>query len=124
MSRGRRIVWKKNRVRAATIIRVRQQPTVIQSSRTEHRPTISVIARFFSFVRDRMWWTVGAVVCGVARAAFASSVLSTLLYGVSAVDRIAFGGVAFVMCATVYAAAWLPARRAARVDPMVALRCE
>ena len=75
-------------------------------------------------VRERMWWTTAAVVGGLGAAAVASSILSTLLYGVSSVDPIAFAGVAVVLCNTAFLAAWLPARRAARVDPMVALRCE
>jgi ABC-type antimicrobial peptide transport system permease subunit len=71
-----------------------------------------------------MRWAALAVGCGLAVAGFATSVLSALLYGVSAVDPIAFGAVAFLMGATAYFAAWWPARRAARIDPMVALRSE
>lgn len=69
-------------------------------------------------------WTVAGVGCGLAMAVVATRILSTLLYGVSAVDAVAFTGVSLVLATTAYVATWLPARRAARVDPMVALRCE
>lgn len=48
--------------------------------------------------------------------------LSGLLYGVSAVDPVALGGSCLLLFATALAAGYLPARRAARVDPLVALR--
>ena len=50
--------------------------------------------------------------------------LQSILYGVSAVDPITFTTVAFLLGAVALLACWLPAYRAARVDPMVALRNE
>jgi predicted permease len=75
-------------------------------------------------VRERMWWTIAAVGGGLAVAGVASSILSTLLYGVNSRDPIAFAAVPLMLCGTALLAVWWPARRAARVDPMVALRCE
>jgi predicted permease len=66
---------------------------------------------------------VGVVIGGLAAAAMAR-VLSSLLYGVSAVDPLAYGCAVAVLLAVALAANWLPARRAARIDPMKALRSE
>jgi len=61
---------------------------------------------------------------GVALAAGAAHLITSLLYGVSPLDPVTFAAVALVLGGTVLTASWLPARRAARVDPMAALRGE
>ncbi|MFI5279776.1 MAG: ABC transporter permease [Gemmatimonadales bacterium] len=50
--------------------------------------------------------------------------LRSMLYGVGPRDPITFAGVGLLLAAVALAASWLPARRAARVDPMIALRSE
>jgi ABC-type lipoprotein release transport system permease subunit len=61
---------------------------------------------------------------GVASALATTRFLSSLLYGVTPRDPLTIGGAVVVLAITCLAAAGLPARRAARVAPSVALRQE
>ena len=61
---------------------------------------------------------------GMTAAAAASRLLSALLFGLSSLDPLAFVGVSAVLAAVALLASYIPARRATRVDPMVALRHE
>lgn len=62
------------------------------------------------------------VAIGLALAAAAAQLLASLLYGVSPLDPLTFGSVAAVVIAVSALATWLPARRAAAVNPLSALR--
>jgi ABC-type antimicrobial peptide transport system permease subunit len=61
---------------------------------------------------------------GAAMAWFAARLASGYIYGVQAHDALTFTAVVIVLAATSFLAAWLPARRAAAVDPILALRSE
>jgi ABC-type lipoprotein release transport system permease subunit len=50
--------------------------------------------------------------------------MGSLLYGVSATDPVTYGGVAIALVGVAVLASWLPARRAAGVDPSRALRAD
>jgi len=61
---------------------------------------------------------------GFGGAAALTRFLKTVLYGVSATDPVTFGAMALLLAAVALTACVIPARRAARVDPAVALRSE
>ncbi len=64
------------------------------------------------------------IVAGIAVALAVTRLISSLLYGISAADPIAFVASSALLLVVALAACYIPARRAARVDPMVALRYE
>jgi len=68
--------------------------------------------------------TLIGVVIGVAASLGLTKLMARMLYGVSASDPLTFIGVAILLSLVALAACFIPTRRAMRVDPMVALRCE
>jgi predicted permease len=68
--------------------------------------------------------TAIGIVLGIACAFACAHLISSLLYGVRSTDTIAFGVASLVLASVGLTASYIPARRAMRVDPMVALRYE
>ena len=67
---------------------------------------------------------LAGLVVGLAGAAGVTRVLQTFLFGVTPTDPLVFTAVTLLLLAVGLMAAWMPARRATRIDPWAALRAE
>jgi predicted permease len=75
-------------------------------------------------LRQGLWKGGIGVVLGLVGAALLSSSMTTLLFNVKPTDPAVYAAVSFVLIAVAVVASYLPARRAARIDPLIALREE
>jgi ABC-type antimicrobial peptide transport system permease subunit len=75
-------------------------------------------------VRQGMTLTGLGVAIGLSGAVASSHALVTLLFGVSRLDPVTYGGVVALLLGVSGIACWIPAWRAARVDPSITLRAE
>jgi ABC-type antimicrobial peptide transport system permease subunit len=73
---------------------------------------------------EGMMVTLIGLIFGLASSLGLTRFLSSLLFGVTATDPLTFAGVAVLLAVVALAACYIPARRAVRVDPMLALRYE
>jgi ABC-type antimicrobial peptide transport system permease subunit len=75
-------------------------------------------------LRETTWLMAGGVVAGVGLAYGSLRLIQSRLFGLEPADPVAIGLGVAALGVVALIAAWLPARRAARVDPMVAIRYE
>jgi putative ABC transport system permease protein len=75
-------------------------------------------------IRQGMMLTLAGLVAGIVAGTFVTRVLSDLLFGVTPRDPLTFAGVPVLLLVVAFLACYVPARRATRIDPLRALRCE
>ena len=75
-------------------------------------------------MKQSLMLALGGAAAGLIAAAFAGKLLERFLFDVKAVDPVTYAGVAGLMTVLALLAAWIPAQRAASVDPIKTLRLE
>jgi ABC-type antimicrobial peptide transport system permease subunit len=75
-------------------------------------------------LRESTWLAVAGIVVGVAAALLLTRLVKSMLYGIGPYDPLTLSAGISLLLAVALAASWIPARRAAGVEPMEALRHE
>jgi len=107
-----------NGVLAYTVVEQTHEIGIRMALGAERRDILGIVVR-----RGMRLVAIGAV-AGLAGAWSVTRVMSSLLYGVAPRDPLTFAAVTAILVATALLACYVPALRAARVDPIVALRYE
>jgi ABC-type antimicrobial peptide transport system permease subunit len=71
-----------------------------------------------------LWTTAAGITVGILGSFALTRTMESLLFGLSPTDPVTFAGIALLLAFVALLASYIPARRAMRVDPMVALRYE
>jgi putative ABC transport system permease protein len=103
---------------------------VLSQTVLQRRPEIGIRMALGAKATSVLWMVMASamrpvlagVVCGVIGAALSMRALQSLLFGVTPLDPTAFAAAAALLIVVALAAAFVPARRATRIDPLVALR--
>jgi ABC-type antimicrobial peptide transport system permease subunit len=77
-----------------------------------------------SVLRETLMLTALGIGVGLPITFIVARLIASMLFGVKPDDLAALALAAFALCGVSLSAAYIPARRAAKVDPLVALRCE
>ena len=77
-----------------------------------------------SVLKQGVWLALIGLGAGLAASLVLARAMRSLLYGVGAIDPLVIISMALVIIALSIAASYIPARKASRVDPTLALRCE
>jgi putative ABC transport system permease protein len=105
---------------------------VISYAVSQRTPELGIRLALGASTRGILWLVIKegmkpvalGLVVGLMGAAALTQAARSLLFGISATDPLTFTANALLFICVGLLACWLPARRAAKVDPMVALRCE
>jgi ABC-type antimicrobial peptide transport system permease subunit len=84
---------------------------------TETRVLLDVIGK-------TMRLALVGILVGVIASVAVARLIASLLFQTTPTDPVTFSGMAFLLCTVAFLAGYLPARRAAKIEPMTALRCE
>jgi predicted permease len=103
-------------VMACTVVQRRQEIAIRMAIGAKAADVLRLV------VRQGMAMTAAGLLAGIAAAAAVTRIASGLLFGVSSTDPAIFTGATVFLAVVALAACWLPAHRATRIDPNMALR--